>query len=81
MTGYSYDEVDALAERYSPDFSPDDGLTERVFVLLLDVADRYLALLEGAASDDPAPFFAGSTPMTALINGLAENLDIRRGNL
>jgi hypothetical protein len=36
--------------------------------------------LEEAASEDPAPFFNRSTPMEAAMNGLRENLDMRRGD-
>lgn len=76
--GLTYDEIDALvASRYA-DGTAGDTPEERLFVMLVDVADRYLHELERGAADDPAPYFAGATPMVALINGLAENLDMRR---
>jgi len=55
-----------------------DGITDCLFALLVDVADVYLTRLEeGPGADDPAPFL-GSTPMEALMSGLAENLSMRR---
>lgn len=69
-------EIVALAiERYAGADSDHD----RVFLLLVDTGDAYLAMMESSAADDPAPFFAGSTPLEMLMNGLRENLDLRRG--
>jgi hypothetical protein len=58
-----------------------DSITDCLFALLTDVADVYLTRLEeGDGADDPAPFLGGTTPMEALMSGLAENLDMRREN-
>jgi hypothetical protein len=74
----SQDEIDVLAERYKDEGM--DNPTDWHFAFLVDVADRYVTLLEEAASEDPAPFFNRSTPMEAAMNGLRENLDMRRGD-
>ena len=71
-----YNEVDTLAE--SQYGSVYDELRDKVFALLVDIADRYLSLMEEAASEDPAPFLARTTPMQATMNGLVENLEMKR---
>lgn len=77
----SEDEVTTLAEeRYSGDDEGYDDLNQKLFGLLVDVADAYVKSLEREASDDPAPFFAGTTPMQCAMLGLRENLDMRRGD-
>lgn len=74
------DEVNALAVEHYPD-ETSDSIERGVFSLLVDVADAYLTLLENEASDDPAPFLGGTTPLECLFRGLLENLEIRRGDM
>lgn len=71
---YNYDEIEALANSA---YGQEDR-KDRIFSLLVDVADCYVSLLEEEASDDPAPYFLQSTPMEATMNGLKENLDMKR---
>lgn len=73
------DAVRGLADQhylYDQGYETDD---EKLFGLLVDVADTYVAELERLGSDEPAPFM-GATPQEAAINGLRENLDLLRGN-
>lgn len=75
----SREEVEALADaRY--DDAGYETPEERLFGLLVDVADVYVKHLEEAAADHPAPFFAGTTPIECAMNGLHENLDMIRGD-
>lgn len=66
--------VDLVAEK----FFPDDDMTydERLFNLLVLVADVYLQSLEALLPPDRAesPFMGGVMPIDALIVGLHENL-------
>lgn len=64
---------DALAHT-----DPDAMRDELLFSLLVEVADAYVRELEKMASDDPAPFFGGTTPMQAALIGLQENLNMIR---
>jgi hypothetical protein len=73
----NYDEIDVLAERYSASDGYDRPV-DRVFGMLVDVADRYLTMLEEMPSDEAAPFFGGTTPLEATLRGLAENLEMKR---
>lgn len=74
-TPFGDDHIDALAATH---FNSGDGVEHDVWGLLVAVADRYLRILETKAADDPAPFFAGSTPLQATIEGLRENLNDMR---
>lgn len=70
------DEIETLADsRYNDSY---DSRDERLFSMLVDVADTYRSELERIAADHPAPFPGGTTPLDVLIYGLRENLEIRR---
>lgn len=71
-------EVRLLAERHYGDEFSGEQPDAPMFALLVDVADAYVKELEKQAGMSPAPFFAGSTPMEAAMNGLAENLEMIR---
>lgn len=73
-TGYTYLEVEALASRYADI----EDVADRVFALLVDVADCYVSLLEQIASEHPAPFLAETTPTECAINGLLDHLEMLR---
>lgn len=74
---YEPSEIQELANSAYDSHSTDK---DRLFAFLVDVADAYVTILEDEAADDPAPFFSSSTPMQATMNGLRENLDLRRGD-
>lgn len=73
----THEEVRELALSQHHDM---EDMADGLFRLLVDVADAYVRELEDIASDDPAPFLGGTTPLTAAMNGLVENLEMRRSN-
>lgn len=50
---------------------------ERLFAFAVDVFDAYVTELEQMASDEAAPYL-GATPLDGALNGLRENIDLRR---
>lgn len=79
INALSWRDVDQLAAIAYPTAAYSSS-RERVFALLVDVADRYVAQLEQepAAQIHPAPYVGGLTPMDAAMTGLRQAIDRKR---
>lgn len=70
-------QMEMLARELFPN-EIEEGPSHILFLLALTATDAYVRELERIASDDPAPFLAGTTPTEAALRGLEENLAMIR---